>query len=217
MNEYKTPGREASAELTERKSRFIGYVRPVQDPKGAACFLAEIKSLHPQARHHVYAYRLRDGQLCRFSDDGEPQGTAGKPVLDILTGRELWDACFVVVRYFGGILLGMGGLVRAYSQAAAQAAQAAGTALMRPCVRVSLDCEYHQYGKLASALALFDGWEEESGFGERVQFRAVLPAEQKAAFARQVQELTGGQSKIIEEEEKYFPFAAGENGNLSNK
>ncbi|HBN81058.1 MAG TPA: YigZ family protein, partial [Ruminococcaceae bacterium] len=121
MGGYLTVRREASAEFTERRSRFIGCAKPVGTEKDALSFLNTIRSKHWDASHNVYAYALRSGQLRRYSDDGEPQGTAGIPVLDVLVKSGLVDTAVVVTRYFGGVLLGAGGLVRAYSHAASLA------------------------------------------------------------------------------------------------
>ena len=115
MTEYRTVKAFGSAEFTEKRSRFIGWCQPVQTQEEAVAFVENIRSRHWDATHNVYAYRLRDGQLQRYSDDGEPQGTAGMPVLDVLQKSNLVDVVVVATRYFGGILLGGGGLVRAYS------------------------------------------------------------------------------------------------------
>ena len=116
--DYKTPTIEAHGEFTEKRSRFIGYCKPVTSEEEATRFISQIRSKHWDARHNVYAYSLREGNIKRYSDDGEPSGTAGMPVLDVIVKNEVFDVCVVVTRYFGGILLGTGGLVRAYSQAA---------------------------------------------------------------------------------------------------
>ena len=113
---YRTVAAPAQDEFTEKKSRFIGFIAPVTTEQEAAEFVEEIRARHREARHHCYAYLLRQGNLSRFSDDGEPSGTAGRPILEVLQREELTDVCVVVVRYFGGILLGTGGLARAYPQ-----------------------------------------------------------------------------------------------------
>ena len=143
--EYRTILNEASDEFIERKSRFIGYIKPVTTQEDAVSFINEIKSKHWDATHNVYAYILRDGQIRRYSDDGEPQGTAGIPVLDVLQKEGLTDCVVVVTRYFGGILLGGGGLVRAYSHAAKLAVDAAGVIKMSMCVRAECECDYGYY------------------------------------------------------------------------
>jgi len=125
MNEYRTIKYEADDSFVERRSRFIGYAKPVTTNEEAVAFINEIKAKHWDATHNVYAYVLRDGQIRRYSDDGEPQGTAGIPVLDVLLKENLTDLVVVVTRYFGGVLLGAGGLVRAYSHGAKIAVVAA--------------------------------------------------------------------------------------------
>ena len=120
---YVTLEHDGYASFCEKRSEFIGYARPCRTEAEALAFLAEIRKKHADAKHNVYAYQVRENNTARFSDDGEPQGTAGMPVLDIIRKTGFTDACIVVTRYFGGILLGTGGLVRAYSQAAKLAAE----------------------------------------------------------------------------------------------
>ena len=142
---YGTVLQEAEASFVEKRSRFIGRCRPVATEEEAQDFIAGVRKRHWDAAHNVWAYVLRDGAM-RYSDDGEPQGTAGQPALNVLLKRELTDCAVVITRYFGGILLGAGGLTRAYAQGAAQAVQAAGEADMRPCLRGDIRCSYTQYG-----------------------------------------------------------------------
>ena len=134
--DYKTVAREASDEFVEKRSRFIGYVKPVKTEEEAVAFINQKRSEHWDARHNVYAYSLREGNIKRYSDDGEPSGTAGMPVLDVIVKNEIYDVCVVVTRYFGGVLLGTGGLVRAYSQGS-------GFVQLQPLRQGQLSC----YGK----------------------------------------------------------------------
>ena len=150
--DYKTPTIEAHGEFTEKRSRFIGYCKPVTSEEEATRFISQIRSKHWDARHNVYAYSLREGNIKRYSDDGEPSGTAGMPVLDVIVKNEVFDVCVVVTRYFGGILLGTGGLVRAYSQAAKLALDAGKVALMELCAVCTVHCSYNQYGKVSSLI-----------------------------------------------------------------
>ena len=143
---YQTAAREAEDAFVERRSRFIGAICPVQTEEDALAFVAKRKKAHWDATHHVYAYVLRQEGIRRYSDDGEPQGTAGMPVLDVLLKEALSDCVVVVTRYFGGILLGGGGLVRAYSHGASLAVAAGGLQVMRLCDIVRLSCSYGQYG-----------------------------------------------------------------------
>ncbi len=123
--EYITIKEFATDDFVEKKSRFIGYIMPVKTEQEATDFITKISKKHHDATHNVYAYILRDGQVKRYSDNGEPQGTAGIPVLDVLQKEGLVDICIVVTRYFGGVMLGAGGLVRAYSHCASIAVRAA--------------------------------------------------------------------------------------------
>lgn len=136
--DYQTADRTASGEFTEKKSRFIGSISPVRTEAEAVAFIQQVKKTHPQARHHVYAYILRDGNLSRYSDAGEPSGTGGQPALQVLVREGLTDVCVVVTRYFGGVLLGAGGLTRAYARGAkvavdAAASRSCGSAVYTQC------------------------------------------------------------------------------------
>lgn len=150
--DYKTVLEFASDEFTEKRSRFIGYCKPVKTEGEAVEFINEIRSKHWNARHNVYAYSLREGNIKRYSDDGEPSGTAGMPCLDVIVKNEIYDVCVVVTRYFGGVLLGTGGLVRAYSQGTKIALDASQIILMQKCFLCTAKCTYNQYGKVSSLI-----------------------------------------------------------------
>ena len=147
MEEYRTVLREGVNEFTEKRSRFIGHIMPVATEAEALSFISRIKSKYWDAKHNVYAYILRENNICRFSDDGEPKGTAGVPVLDALQKEGLTDCAVVVTRYFGGVLLGAGGLVRAYSHGAKIAVDAGGIAVMRRCAVCRISCDYSRYSR----------------------------------------------------------------------
>jgi len=153
MLDYKTVSKIAYDEFTEKKSRFIGYCRPVSTEEEAIDFINSVKALNRTATHNVYAYILRENNIMRYTDDGEPAGTAGMPVLDVLRLSELTDVCVVVTRYFGGTLLGTGGLVRAYTRGARIAVEAAGEITLRYCDIYSLTLDYSLLGKLQYAVA----------------------------------------------------------------
>lgn len=155
MTEYKTVKSESSDEFTEKKSRFIGYVKPVSTQSDAVDFINSIKSKHWDATHNVYAYALRENNICRSSDDGEPSGTAGVPVLDVLMKEKVVDACVVVTRYFGGTLLGAGGLVRAYSHASKIALDAGGIITMAECAVLGVRVDYSFYERVIRLLKSF--------------------------------------------------------------
>ena len=146
MKPYKTLGHYAAEEYIVKKSRFIGYAKPVKTEKEALDFIAEISKKHWDATHNVYAYSLREGGIKRYSDDGEPQGTAGMPVLNVLTQEEVTDCVVVVTRYFGGILLGGGGLVRAYTHSAKIGVDAAEIITLVPWSVCTIQCDYTFYG-----------------------------------------------------------------------
>lgn len=141
MEEYLTVKDSASAEIVIDRSRFIAVIKHIESEEEAVEFIASKRTEHYDARHNVYAYRLKNG-ASRFSDDGEPHSTAGKPVFDVICGAELYDVMVVVTRYFGGILLGTGGLVRAYSSSTKDAVAAADVAKMTECAFMSIKCEY---------------------------------------------------------------------------
>lgn len=182
MQEYLTVAKETEDEFTVKHSRFIGYIKPVTTQEEAVEFINSKKSKHWDATHNVYAYILRDGQIRRYSDDGEPQGTAGIPVLDVLQKEGLTDCVVVVTRYFGGILLGGGGLVRAYSHAAKLAVDASGVIKMSMCVRAECECDYGYYGRLASLIPECGGTIENSEFTENVKVTFTMPQNLYGSF-----------------------------------
>ncbi len=175
--EYKTIEKESCDEFIEKKSRFIGYIKPVTTKEEAVEYINSIKSKHWDATHNVYAYVLRDGQTRRYSDDGEPQGTAGIPVLDVLIKENVVDCVVVATRYFGGILLGGGGLVRAYSHTAKIAVDAGGVITMRLCALMNVKCDYNFYGRLNSLIPEFGGVIDDTVFEEDVKIKFHLPAD----------------------------------------
>ncbi|HIS76648.1 MAG TPA: YigZ family protein [Candidatus Merdivicinus excrementipullorum] len=202
MKDYITIEGEAQAEFVERKSRFIGYCRHVETETEALAFVEQLKKQNWDATHNVFAYSLREGQLKRCSDDGEPQGTAGVPVLDVLQKSGVVDVCMVVTRYFGGILLGAGGLVRAYSHGASIALEAAKKLHMTPCTRLSLDMDYGWYGKVSYILPQYNILVEESSFTDRVSMTLLIKSSRKEKFQADLVELTNGcvvPKEIIEE------------------
>lgn len=148
MKPYKSVKQCSEAEYTVNRSRFIGRCFPVESEEAALCLLGDIRKKHWDATHNCFAYRIGENAAARFSDDGEPGGTAGKPIMDVLTGRELTNVLCVVTRYFGGILLGAGGLVRAYSKSAADAVAKAGVVSYLPGTILDIPMDYSRYGAL---------------------------------------------------------------------
>ena len=204
MDEYRTLREAAQDEFTEKRSRFIGYVRPVISEREALDFISEIKSKHWDAKHNVYAYCLREGNVCCYSDDGEPSGTAGMPVLGVIQKSGLTDCAVVVTRYFGGILLGGGGLVRAYSHAASIGIAAAGIVTMRMSLLCRLRCDYSQYGRLATLIPECGGSISDTSFGESVDIAFAMTREQLAGFDKKLADATGGSVKSSTTGEKYL-------------
>lgn len=180
--EYRTIEKESCDEFIEKRSRFIGYIKPVKTKAEAVEYINSIRSKHWDATHNVYAYVLRDGQTRRYSDDGEPQGTAGIPVLDVLIKENVVDCVVVATRYFGGILLGGGGLVRAYSHTAKIAVDVGGVITMRLCSLMNVRCDYNFYGRLNSLIPEFGGVIDDTVFEEDVRIRFHLPADVEGEF-----------------------------------
>lgn len=168
MQEYKTVEKEASDFFIEKKSKFIGYAKPVKTQEEAVEFISEIKSKHWDATHNVYAYVLRENNIQRYSDDGEPSGTAGVPVLDVMLKENLVDVCVVATRYFGGTLLGAGGLVRAYSHTSKIALEAAGIITMAQCSIMSAEVDYSFYDRLNILLSDFSAVVLDTSFSDKV-------------------------------------------------
>ncbi len=201
MNQYKTVKCRSEDEFIVKKSRFIGYVCPVTTVEEANAFIAEIKSKHWDATHNVYAYSLRDGMTRRFSDDGEPQGTAGIPALDVILKEDVVDCCVVCTRYFGGILLGGGGLVRAYSHTAKIALEAGGIITMALCKILSVKTDYNFYGRLPSLIIEEGGIVEDTVFSDSVEVIFRLPEDKVAHFESRLVDLSKGRfsSEVIDE------------------
>ena len=199
---YLTLKKIGTDEFTEKKSRFIGWAKPVTTEEQALAFLEEVHAKYPDANHGAYAYSLRQGQLRRYSDAGEPQGTAGVPILEVLTKPGIVDAVVVVTRYFGGILLGGGGLIRAYGHGASIAVANAGIATMVPCQTLELVFDYAMYGKISYLLPDYKVETLASDFGEQVTMTVKMRKERVEAFSKQLSELTAGalEPKLLREE-----------------
>lgn len=204
MSDYKTVKEFGADEFTEKRSRFIGYCSPVKTQQEAVEFIEKIKSKHWDAKHNVYAYILRDGGIKRYSDDGEPQGTAGVPVLEVIQKSGLTDVAVVVTRYFGGILLGAGGLVRAYSHGAKIALEAAKPVMMVLCDCCTLSCSYDKYGKVSSLLFGGGAVVDETGFTDSVNIRFHLKKGYIDKINEELKAVSSGQLTAEVESEAYF-------------
>lgn len=194
MEEYRTIAGEARAEFTEKRSRFIGSIRPVSCEEEATAFISRLRAEFWDATHNVYAYVLRQGQARRYSDDHEPKGTAGVPVLEVLLKEQVTDCVVVVTRYFGGILLGTGGLVRAYTAAASAGLSAAKIVTIRSCVSVEITVDYSLYERAVLLFQQAGAQLDEPQFSNRVYLRGVLPEGDEAPLLPALQELTRGDS-----------------------
>ena len=192
MKEYITVEHRYDEEYIVNKSRFIGYACPVTTQEEAVEFINEIKKKHADATHNVYAYQIRTPEYSRYSDDGEPQGTAGMPVLDVIKKNGLTDVCVVVTRYFGGILLGAGGLVRAYSHSAKIAVEGANIIKMSPCTVLKVVCDYGFYGRLSTFVPESGGIVENTDFGENVTMIFRLPTRDVEKLREELTELSFG-------------------------
>lgn len=190
---FRTVMRDHEAEIEEKRSTFIAAVKRVSTAAEAEAFVKERKKMHPAARHTVFAYLLRDGNK-RYGDDSEPQGTAGMPTLKVIEQRGVCDVCIATTRYFGGILLGAGGLTRAYGAAANKALEGAGVAEFIPFTDILLDLTYPDYQKLLQELPRYEARERNTDFAERVALTVGLPATRTEAFLARVTDLTAGRA-----------------------
>ncbi len=204
VTEYRVLLNEAHGEIEEKKSRFICVVRAVHSEQEASAFIEEEKKKHWDARHHCSAFVLGSRQeLTRCSDDGEPGGTAGRPMLEVLLGEGLCDVAAVVTRYFGGTLLGTGGLVRAYGGAVKEALSHAETGMMRYGVKLRIETDYNSVGKIQHLLGR-RGIMPEAEYGEAVCFVVTVPVGEAEALKKEVTEATNGKAMLTEVEKIYF-------------
>ena len=207
MESYLTPFAFGEAELVEKRSRFIARVWPVADEEEALAHIREMREKHWDATHNVYAYIIKDGPT-RYSDDGEPQGTAGMPVLEVLRREGLHNVCCVVTRYFGGILLGAGGLVRAYAKSAKDAVDAAGISVKRVWKKADLILPYNLYERMKQELERQEGILLETEYSADVCMHVILPAANYETFCQRVTDASSGkvQPLLIGEEYRAFPL-----------
>lgn len=200
-----------SGELVEKKSRFIADLRPVKTEEEALAFVEEIRKKYWDARHHCFAYRIGDrGQIARCSDDGEPSQTAGKPMMDVLAGEELHDVCAVVTRYFGGTLLGTGGLVRAYSGAVREGLKSCVIVEKKLAVKLEITTDYNGVGKI-QYLAAQEGIQTlDSQYTDKVVLTFLVPVAGEGRFRAQITEGTSGRAILRKADEVYYGRAEGE-------
>lgn len=205
--DYQTVKGSAEASFTEKKSEFIGYIRHVETDEEAVAFINKIRGVHRKATHNVYAYILRSGSVTRYSDDGEPQGTAGVPVFEVLRKEGLTDVCCVVTRYFGGILLGGGGLVRAYSHSAKIAVDAAERMIMRSCYPFEITADYNLYGKLTNILPEFEVKITDTQFADNVTISLLCRTALADTLTEKLIDTANGRITVQKGEESFENFA----------
>ena len=193
MKSFKTIKEEGYYLFEEKRSKFIARAKPVDTEQEALDFIQQIKTSCWDATHNCYAYSVdSDAIYQRYSDDGEPQGTAGLPMLDIIRKKNLQNVVVVVTRYFGGILLGAGGLVRAYSKACAGGLENAGEILVKPCLKFNIPIEYHLSGKMQNML-LSEGFIiADTDYTHEVKYTIYSPIEKKEFLEQKIREITGG-------------------------
>ncbi|WP_139996392.1 YigZ family protein [Paenibacillus paridis] len=205
LDKYRTVRQQANAEIVIKKSRFIGYAKPVESEEEAVAFINEIKQLHKQATHNCSAYMVGErDQFQKASDDGEPSGTAGKPILEVIKHKGLKNIAVVVTRYFGGIMLGAGGLVRAYTDGAVAGIEAAEEIVNVLHKEIFVDVDYTWYGKLENVLHGKGTRVGGTDFTDRVVVRCLPEAPEADAFTAWITDLTQGQAYITEGELVYY-------------
>ncbi|WP_346877787.1 YigZ family protein [Clostridium sp. UBA5712] len=202
---YFTVKGSATSEFQEKKSTFIGYIKRVNTEEEAKNFVNEIKSMHKEATHNVYAYIVGENKgIQRYSDDGEPQGTAGIPVLEVIKKNDLTDVAVVVTRYFGGILLGGGGLIRAYSKGASSAIEEAGVVEKVKGLKLRFTLEYDLIGKIQYLCGTNNWHIEDTIYTDKVELSLFTEVENKETIISDFVEATSGKVTICEEDEEYL-------------
>ena len=192
MTTYLVPADAGAGEYIEKRSRFIGQIRPVETEAEAQAMIAAVKKEHYDARHNCFAYIIREGGVMRYGDDGEPQGTAGQPILAVLSGAGVQNVCCTVTRYFGGVLLGTGGLVRAYTAAAKAALDDAGISQMALWQSISLRCAYNMFERVRRLLDEHEVVLENTDYGADIAISALVREDKTDAFADALREMSAG-------------------------
>ena len=205
MDEYLVPTAFGQDEFVEKKSRFIGRVWPVETEEEALARIAEMKKQHYDATHNCWAYVIKDGPM-RFSDDGEPGGTAGNPMMQVLQRENLYNVCCVVTRYFGGILLGAGGLVRAYTKGAKIAVDAAGKSMKRVWSVLYVPCPYTFYERIKLEVEAFGAIIRDTQFGAEVELEILVAQPQAQALLDKIVDMTSGTVEGMETGQEYRAF-----------
>ncbi len=206
MEDYRTIRGLAVGEYEEKKSRFIAQLAPVTGEEQALAFLEQVRAANRTARHNVYAYRLREGSRERYSDDGEPAKTAGVPALEVLKHSGLTDLIVVITRYFGGVLLGTGGLVRAYTTSTARALDAAEIVTVRSVVELSVTVDYSLYDRASQLIQAAGGKLDDPVFAQQVSLRWQMPQGTQEPLLASLQEMSRGAAQVAVSQPFYAPF-----------
>ena len=207
MNPYRTLRQFASDEFIINKSRFIGYAAPCETEAEALAFLQSIRTKHKDATHNCYAYIIgQNAGIMRYSDDGEPGGTAGLPMMEVLKHQGVVNCCCVVTRYFGGVLLGAGGLVRAYSQGAAAAINACGVGMMHPTARYLMEIPYPMLGRMEHFLKSEPIIVEDKSYTDVISFTLIVREADEDGFLRRLTDMSEGRVEPLRVEEIMLPW-----------
>lgn len=204
MSEYFIPAGAGEAEFVEKRSSFLGHVRYVETEDEAKAFVTEMKKKFYDARHNCWCYIIKDGAV-RYSDDGEPQGTAGIPMLEVLKREGVTNAVCVVTRYFGGVLLGTGGLLRAYTKSAKDALNAAGICVVRRWVKAEIACSYAMLERLKTECTAIGGVVADIEYSADVCLKLLLPEDKADAFSQRTADVTAGASELEITGEEFKP------------
>ena len=205
MTEYFIPTGASETELVEKRSRFLGHVWPVESEGEARARIEEIRKKHYDARHNCWCYRIREGGVERYSDDGEPQGTAGQPMLNVFQRESVTNVCCVVTRYFGGVLLGAGGLTRAYTKGAKDALDAVGISTMSLWTLWDVPCTYPLFERVKLEITACGGVVRDTAYGADIRLRAAFPAGGAEQFVPRLTELSAGSLAMEAAGEEFLP------------
>lgn len=204
MTDYRVPFMDAESEFVEKRSRFVSHIWQVETEAEARARLEEIRKRYYDARHHCWCYLLRGGAV-RYSDDGEPQGTAGQPMLNVFQREGVTNVCCVVTRYFGGVLLGAGGLTRAYARGARDVLEAAGVCHVSLWTLWDIPCAYSLLERIKLEISACGGMVRDIGYGAEVRIRAAFPHGGAEGFAVRLRDLSAGAVEMAGAGEMYLP------------
>lgn len=205
MSEYLVPFEDGESEFTEKRSRFISHLWRVESEAEARARIEEMKKKYYDARHNCWCYLLKEGNVVRYSDDGEPQGTAGQPMLNVFQREQVTNACCVVTRYFGGVLLGAGGLTRAYARGAKDVLDAVGIARMSLWTLWDVPCTYPLFERVKLDIAACGGVVRDADYGAGITLRAAFPAGGAEVFSGKLTELSAGGLEMAAAGEEFLP------------